>query len=378
MIGSVTVSSTVVTRFASLDNTQETTGSTSTGKGGGVLTVDTTTGKIAGFLVHNVADATRAHIHLGTRGVAGGIRVNLTPVDLPSATMYTVPDNTFFPNPAADVASFLAGDLYFNVHNPAFPAGVIRGQIDMTPTSIRFASLDNTQETTGSDSTGKGGGLIAVDEATGRLAGFLVHNVADATRAHIHLGARGVAGGIRVNLTPVDLPSATMYAVPDNTFFPNPAADVASYLAGNLYLNVHNPAFPAGVIRGQIDMTPTSIRFASLDNTQETTGSNSTGKGGGLLAVDEAAGKIAGFLVHNVADATRAHIHLGARGVAGGIRVNLTPVDLPSATMYTVPDNTFFPTPAADVASYLAGNLYLNVHNPAFPGGVIRGQIDFP
>jgi len=92
-----------------------------------------------------------------------------------------------------------------------------------------------------------------VDEATGRIAGFLVHNVADATRAHIHLGARGTAGGIRVNLTPVDLPSATMYAVPDNTFFPAPATDVASYLAGNLYFNVHNPAFPAGVIRGQID-----------------------------------------------------------------------------------------------------------------------------
>ena len=130
MIGSVTVSSTVVTRFASLDNSQETTGSTSTGKGGGVLTVDTTTGKIAGFLVHNVADATRAHIHLGPRGTAGGIRVNLTPVDLPSATMYAVPDNTFFPTPAADVASYLAGNLYLNVHNPAFPAGVIRGQID--------------------------------------------------------------------------------------------------------------------------------------------------------------------------------------------------------------------------------------------------------
>ena len=168
MIGSVTVSSTIVTRFASLDNTQETTGSTSTGKGGGVLTVDTTTGKIAGFLVHNVGGRDQGAHPPGRPGIAGGIRVNLTPVDLPSATMYTVPDNTFFPNPAADVASYLAGDLYFNVHNPAFPAGVIRGQIDMTPTSIRFASLDNTQETTGSDSTGKGGGLFRGGRSDGK------------------------------------------------------------------------------------------------------------------------------------------------------------------------------------------------------------------
>jgi hypothetical protein len=153
-----------------------------------------------------------------------------------------------------NVAAFQAGNMYFNIHNDVFTGGAIRGQIDMTPTSIKFASLDNTQETTGSNATGKGGGLLAVEETTGRLGGFLVHNVADATRAHIHLGARGVQGDILVDLAPVDLPSATMYTVPDNKFFPNPAADVASYLAGNLYFNVHNDAFPVGVIRGQIDV----------------------------------------------------------------------------------------------------------------------------
>jgi hypothetical protein len=44
--------------------------------------------------------------------------------------MYTVPDNEFVPNPAEDVASYLAGNLYFNGHNDVFPLGVIRGQID--------------------------------------------------------------------------------------------------------------------------------------------------------------------------------------------------------------------------------------------------------
>jgi hypothetical protein len=91
-----------------------------------------------------------------------------------------------------NVVAFHAGNMYFNIHNEASPGRAIRGQIDMTATAVEFASLDNTQETEGSDSTGKGGGLLAVEEATGRLGGFLVHNVADATRAHIHQGARGV------------------------------------------------------------------------------------------------------------------------------------------------------------------------------------------
>ncbi|HEX9205444.1 MAG TPA: CHRD domain-containing protein [Candidatus Deferrimicrobiaceae bacterium] len=121
---------------------------------------------------------------------------------------------------------------------------------------IRFASLDNTQETTGVGSAAKGAGVLAVDTATGRIAGFLVHNVTNTTQSHIHVGARGVAGGILVPLAPVSAGSPNLYAVPDNTFFPNPATDVASFLAGNLYFNVHssNPLGAAGEIRGQIDL----------------------------------------------------------------------------------------------------------------------------
>jgi len=127
-----TALSTFVTMFASLDNTQETTGSTSSGLGGGILGLDNATGKVRGFVVSTGVDnVTGAHVHLGARGVPGDILVDLAPVDLPSATLYTVPDQEFFPDPTGDVASYLAGDLYFNVHNDTFPFVVIRGQIDV-------------------------------------------------------------------------------------------------------------------------------------------------------------------------------------------------------------------------------------------------------
>ncbi|MEW6719383.1 MAG: CHRD domain-containing protein [Thermodesulfobacteriota bacterium] len=368
----VFVSPDVAMRFASLDNAQETTGSDSTGIGGGFIAVNTVTGQVSGFLVHNIADAQSAHIHVGARGIAGGIVIELTPDNTATTTVYTVPDNTFLPNPVTDVPAFLAGNLYFNVHNAAFPGGVIRGQLDMEPTTIRFASLDNTQETTGSNSAGIGGGIIGIDEVTGQVMGFAVHNVADGNRAHIHPGARGIAGGIAVPMLPDNVVSP-VFVVPDGAVM-NLVTDVPGFLAGNTYINIHNAAFPGGVIRGQLDMEPTVMRFASLDNAQETTGSDSTGKGGGVVGVNEATGRVAGFAVHNVADGNRAHIHPGARGIAGGIAVPMLPDPLVSP-VFAVPDGALMNL-VTDVPAFLAGTMYINVHSAAFPGGVIRGQLD--
>jgi predicted small lipoprotein YifL len=353
-------SSTVITKVAALDNAQETTGSISAGKGGGVLTVDTATRKASGFVASTGVPGTAAHIHSAARGVAGGIIVPL----VGGPDIWVVPDNTTLS--AANVTDFQNGTLYFNIHSETFPGGEIRGQIDMTPTALKFAALDNTQETTGSNSTGKGGGLLAVDTATGKIAGFAVSEGVPGTASHIHSAARGVAGGIIVPL--VGGPSH--WFVPDNTTLS--AANVTGFQNGTLYYNIHSVAFPGGEIRGQIDMTPTRIRLASLHNTQETTGSNSTAKGGGVLAVDTATGKAAGFSVSAGVPGTASHIHSAARGVAGGIILPL--VGGPSH--WFVPDNATLS--AANVTDFQNGTLYYNIHSVAFPGGEIRGQLDIP
>ena len=239
-------SSTIITKVAALDNAQETTGSTSTGVGGGVLSVDTATGKVRGFVVSTGVDnANLAHVHTGARGIAGPVTVPL----VGGPDLWFVPDGA--PTlAAADIAAFQAGNMYFNLHNAAFPGGVIRGQLDLTPTAVKLASLDNTQETTGSTSTGKGGGIIGVDTATGRVRGFAVSTGVDnANLAHIHTGARGIAGPITVPLV----------GGPDHWFVPDgapalAAADVSAFQAGNMYINLHNAAFPGGVIRGQLDI----------------------------------------------------------------------------------------------------------------------------
>src|SRR5207245_2428523 len=67
-----------------------------------------------------------------------------------------------------------------------------------------------------------------------------------------------------------------------------------------------------------------------------------------------------------VAPQTAAHIHRAPPGVAGPI---IVPLPLGSFTGFAAILST------ADVANLLAGNLYVNVHSAAFPGGEIRGQL---
>jgi hypothetical protein len=260
--------------------------------------------------------------------------------------------------------------MYFNIHNTAFSGGAIRGQLDVTPTTVKLASLNNTQETTGSTSTGVGGGILGVDTATGKVRGFAVSSGVDnVTASHVHTAARGIAGPITVPL----VGGPDFWFVPDNAAS-LAAADITAFQAGNMYFNIHNTAFSGGAIRGQLDVTPTTVKLASLDNTQETTGSTSTGVGGGILGVDTATGKVRGFAVSSGVDnATASHVHTAARGIAGPITVPL----VGGPNHWYVPDNAAS-LAAADITAFQAGNMYFNIHNLDFSGGAIRGQLDIP
>ncbi len=306
-------------KFATLDSAQETTGSTSTAIGAGALVVDTTNGKVGGFIITSgLVSPTAAHVHLSTgRGVAGGIILPLAG----GPDLWVVPDSAAALT-ADQITAFQAGNLYFNAHTAANPGGDIRGQIDKSGTAT-FASMDSAQETTGSTSTAFGAGALVVDTANGKVGGFITTSgLVNPTAAHVHLSTgRSVAGNIIVPLTG----GPSLWVVPDNA--PVLTADqITAFQAGNLYFNAHTAANPGGDIRGQIDKNGTA-RFASMDSAQETTGSTSTAFGAGALVVDTTTtvGKVGGFIITSgLVSPTAAHVHQSTgRGVAGGIIVPL-------------------------------------------------------
>ena len=72
---------------------------------------------------------------------------------------------------------------------------------------------------------------------------------------------------------------------------------------------------------------------------------------------------------------TMAHVHLGPAGVTGLPLFWLwdaSGVDAPS----TLPATGVFTPTLAQFSQMLQGNLYVNVHSAAYPGGEIRGQIE--
>ena len=98
-----------------------------------------------------------------------------------------------------------------------------------------------------------------------------------------------------------------------------------------------------------------------------------------------------------ISNVTQAHLHKGAVGVNGSIAVWLYPSAPPLLLVpgvsegrfvkstFDASDLCYLPTapycvegaPDSDafVADLDAGNLYLNVHTSAFPGGEVRGQV---
>lgn len=108
---------------------------------------------------------------------------------------------------------------------------------------VKLVGAEETPPTT-SAATGAGTISITADKS---VSGKVKTQGMDGTVAHIHLGAVGQAGPPIITL---DKGDGGVWSVPAGSKLTD--EQYASFKAGNLYVNVHSAAHPAGEIRGQL------------------------------------------------------------------------------------------------------------------------------
>jgi hypothetical protein len=231
------------------------------------------------------------------------------------------------------------------------------------PPFVRCAALSGADEVPTNASTASGAATFSVNPTTKVLTGTVTTSGIAGVAAHIHEGAPGVAGSIVIPLTGGP---GGVWTVPANTVLTD--AQYASLQANTYYVNVHSATYTAGEIRGQIEFR---VSFANLTGSQEVPATTSTATGFGSLAVNALTGAVHGTVVTEGITGIAAHIHEGATGVAGSILIPLTDA---GGGVWTVPPGATLTS--AQVTSWQNGNLYVNVHTAANPGGEIRGQLN--
>lgn len=176
-------------------------------------------------------------------------------------------------------------------------------------------------------------------------------------------------GGPFVDTTPDPLPGETLtedkicYKIECTEKFPeppNPGQAVFDQF-GNRTIEKLKPFLlcgPAGK----------GARFVfELTGDQETPPVTTSASGSCTAVLNEAQTQLAVECTHTVTNPTGAHIHRAPPGTAG-------PIVFPFSNPTSPINETWNLTPQ-DVQDLLAGNLYVNVHSSAHPGGEIRGQI---
>ncbi len=120
---------------------------------------------------------------------------------------------------------------------------------------------------------------------------------------------------------------------------------------------------------GDQNMRSAASEIVVLSGAEEVPAVATSASGSGTITV--AADKsVSGSVTTSGVEGTAAHIHEAASGSNGPVVITL---DHTSANVWSVPGGAKLTD--AQYASYKAGNLYVNVHSAANPGGEIRGQL---
>lgn len=376
-----------------LNSAQEVPGNASTGSGTGVFVLSADRTEMRYEIAYQGLTGTLSaggHVHTGAVGVSGGVVRAIAKSGDPAADVlrdtWKVTDSSQ-PLTAALIDSAVAGRLYVNLHTSANPGGEIRGQLVLAGGTGFSASLEAGKEVPAVTADGRGVAYIVVNSARTEARYAVTYFGLTGTLTaggHFHYGTVGrngpIAKGIAIS---GGAAAATIGGSWKSTDASQPftPAIAESLLAGKIYVNFHTAANPGGEIRGQLDMT-TGFGFdVSLDGSQENPAVTTNGKGSGYAVLNGERNDLRyRFTYYGLSGPLTAggHFHSAGPGRNGALVKAIAVAGEPASGTVNGNWAASAPTQAlTDVLkdSLFAGNIYVNFHTAASPGGEIRGQL---
>ncbi|MDX2248068.1 MAG: CHRD domain-containing protein [Bacteroidia bacterium] len=331
----------------------------------------------------NPAVAGGSHLHFGLAGSNGGIAIHLHPtLDANGKGGIFEADSNTITLSAGMRDTLKSRMLYANIHTTLYPPGEVRGQLLHEATSYFVAPLSGTSSTTPVKTNGTGavniewtGTRLIATGSFNNLNTEFNHNVAGG--AHIHVGYPGRNGSIQLPLeATVDTSGFSgQFLAVDNTLTAR-SGQIDSLFNRLFYVNIHTTANPSGEIRGTLLPFAATYFTAHAKADNELSVLSSPGHGAIKLSLTGSNLVVTGSFNALTLNYTASHLHIGANGTNGGVKIGLKPTVDPDqfGGVYQADSNRYV-LDSAQIADIRSGNYYWNVHSAANPPGELRGQV---
>ncbi|MGH1441195.1 MAG: CHRD domain-containing protein [Cellvibrionaceae bacterium] len=338
---------------------------------------------------------TMVHIHSAFAGKNGPVLVGFEATADPLVFTLSTHIDDLADVSGNDLAAFLAGGWYLNLHTESNPSGLLRGQLLTEDVDTVRVVLEADQEVL-LDQLPSVRDTSAIAYFTYNIGGddSVIVNLQtlgfSASMAHVHGGFAGENGRVLIGLNDV---SENIVGASSGTFWSSDLnatlVDRQNMLNGGYYLNAHSAQNPAGEVRGQILPNDTRVERVVLQTEQEVPAviSAASDQVGGVAYITtnndnllRANVQVNGFTPFLDAPIGPVHLHRAFAGDTGPVAVVLDEVLIDDGNGNLI-NNTFYraTTDSATVsafvaADYYSGRNYINVHSAANPTGEIRAQ----
>ncbi|MFB4312581.1 CHRD domain-containing protein [Actinomadura sp. 21ATH] len=219
----------------------------------------------------DVAAPTAGHIHLGSAGVNGAIKVPFFAGTLPDASRAVAGSVRVTDRTALAQLKKNPVDFYAGLHTGEFPGGAVRGQFQKLNRPADLNGIMNGAASPTLQSLSDGAQEVpnkegkATGDPDGRATAFARSHdamvswsftwtgIGAPTTGHVHRGPEGANGPIAADLfsAPGGLPAGVTGLAGMTQVGPAAARRIMADPAGH-YTNLHTAEFPGGAVRGRL------------------------------------------------------------------------------------------------------------------------------